>query len=343
MYSKIKSNKILKFLFKLTKYLVSFIILYLLIHTQEINLKNLYDSNLSIHIFCIIIFLNFVEFFISGIRFSILLLSQNIYISMKYIIIWTLQGRFLDSFMPSSFGGDAIKIYYLNKYLKENNKNNISNNLLFSTIITLADKAFALCGLFLLSSIFFLFKFSTNINMQNYKVYIIISLSITLIFLFFIILSINPLFLNSNFVNYIKNIKYIGSLFNECLNIMQRLALHIKHLFSILFLSILNQFISLLSLLVLIISSSSINFINVDYNFIISFFLLLPIFFFTNILGVFGGFGIGTLSIGFCLVNFLNIENGYELIFLSQSINFLARLLCIFSYIKYEKYRNFSK
>ncbi len=328
------TNRNINLFINTAKYALSIAILFYLAHKNLLSFEAIFHPQISIYIIIIALCLNYIKYFISCFRYSIFLNSQDINVNFKDICIWNLQARFFEALIPTFIGADIIKIYNLNNYLKANNTilEKEENRLFFATIFNLGDKGFALSSLFYIStlSLITLFLNYNTISILYFNEFSIFTLSITLILLIFIYFSTNNTILNFIFIKKVLEIKYLSRLIRTILNIMQKLGTKKSSLAKILIYSTINQIISISIILLLVLFSNSIYIENYTY-FILLFFFVIPIAYLSNLFGFFGGFGIGTLGIGYSLVTILNIEDGYNLAFLNQSISFLARFSCAFS------------
>jgi hypothetical protein len=89
-------------------------ILFLFFHSIDISKLSIIIKNFGIKELLFICFLVVVRNIIASIRFKILLNKQN-NIPIKTIFIHYFIGAFYNNFLPSSLGGDAIRVLLLNK------------------------------------------------------------------------------------------------------------------------------------------------------------------------------------------------------------------------------------
>lgn len=86
----------------------------------KVDIKSIFSSLNSVNPFWLALAFSlvFVGNLISGYRWKLLLATQDIYIPLKTLIFSLLVGRFFNNFLPSTIGGDIVRVYDTSKYSK---------------------------------------------------------------------------------------------------------------------------------------------------------------------------------------------------------------------------------
>jgi uncharacterized protein (TIRG00374 family) len=245
-------------------------------------------------------------------RFKVVLASQGIFVPFRLAIHWTMVGYFFDLAMPSSNGGDIIKVGYVIKWLDGTYKTK-------AVLAVALDRVLGLLGLFLLVFIFGVLGWDTLKEMPARD--FIVSLALILvIFPLFVFRMLGSKWLhNHKKINNWLDLKNWGKKLIQIRRSFNSLWESPGTVIIALTLSILNHLFWCASLLLIAFSVG-------DSVGVIEGFVVFPIAIFSNIFGVAGGFGFGTLGFDFLLFNLLSIQNGALIGLLFQSMSAFSRL-----------------
>jgi len=107
-----------KFLWLFFRVVVSGILITYLLY--KVDIKSIFSSLNSVNLFWLALAFSliFVGNLISGYRWQLLLTTQDIHIPLKTLISSLLVGRFFNNFLPSTIGGDIVRVYDTSKYSK---------------------------------------------------------------------------------------------------------------------------------------------------------------------------------------------------------------------------------
>jgi glycosyltransferase 2 family protein len=131
-----------KYIFLIFKVLVTSLLFYLII--SNVNMEDVFMTMKNVNpIFwlfaCLVALLQLI---IANIRWSIVLKQLNIGISKKKLFSYLWIGMFFNQALPSSIGGDALRVLYLHK--------NTEAGVNKSTLSVLLDRAMGITGLVIL-------------------------------------------------------------------------------------------------------------------------------------------------------------------------------------------------
>ena len=108
-----------KFLWLFFRVVVSGILITYLLY--KVDIKSIFSSLNSVNLFWLALAFSliFIGNLISGYRWQLLLTTQDIHIPLKTLISSLLVGRFFNNFLPSTIGGDIVRVYDTSKYSKD--------------------------------------------------------------------------------------------------------------------------------------------------------------------------------------------------------------------------------
>ena len=192
-----------------------------------LNDKTVFTNfNLKYDFLILSVFFYLIHYLIISFRLKIILKIIDFHLSIKNCFHLTMIGQFFNQLLPSSIGGDAIKIIYLNK---------INIRISVSTISILYDRLLGFLSLFLIVLVGQII-FKNHFDLIKINNLIILSLSIVLI--------TSMLFI---FYKLIKTNK-IKTKFKKYFNIIIDLIFNFKHFFSIFSISLLSQIVELIGI-----------------------------------------------------------------------------------------------
>lgn len=141
-----------KFLWLFFRVAVSgLLIVYLL---YKVDIKSIFFSFSSVNLFWLALAFSliFIGNLISGYRWQLLLATQDIHIPLKTLISSLLVGRFFNNFLPSTIGGDIVRVYDTSKY---------SKNTAVSMTAILIERLTGFLALLLIAAFALVFGFHT--------------------------------------------------------------------------------------------------------------------------------------------------------------------------------------
>ena len=141
-----------KFLWLFFRVVVSgTLITYLL---YKVDIKSIFSSLNSVNLFWLALAFSliFLGNLISGYRWQLLLTTQDIHIPLKTLISSLLVGRFFNNFLPSTIGGDIVRVYDTSKY---------SKNTAVSMTAILIERLTGFLALLLIAAFALVFGFHT--------------------------------------------------------------------------------------------------------------------------------------------------------------------------------------
>jgi glycosyltransferase 2 family protein len=147
---------------------------------NQVNLNELFDIlkkvDLLMVVFSIVLLL--IQIFIANLRWQYVLRYQKINLKFYKTLKFFWSGLFFNQVMPSSVGGDVIRGYYLKKQ---------GMSIESAAIGVLMDRLFGILGLVLLvlTQISFLFDILNDTSAQSGVVFIALTISAGLTFMFF--------------------------------------------------------------------------------------------------------------------------------------------------------------
>jgi len=281
-------------IFSSIKVLISFLFIYLIL--KKVNFKEVFEviknANLSLLIFAYIIIL--LNNYFLALRFKYLL---EIYFKKKlpnfFIFKLTMIGLFFNNFLPTSAGGDIVKIFYI---VKDEEKKFLSG------ISVLIDRYIGALTVMIMGAIS-VFLYKGNNKMEN----------LIFIFLFFLIFSffffsIRKIaqFFYSPFKKFIPE-----NLNKKLLNLYDSIHFYFtenkKFFYISIFISFFLQIVSIFSQYLLGVS------ILKKRLEILPFFVYIPLIWVSTLIPSIGGLGIREFSYIFLFSNFIGNENAYAL------------------------------
>lgn len=141
-----------KFLWLFFRVVVSgTLITYLL---YKVDIRSIFSSLNSVNLFWLALAFSliFVGNLISGYRWQLLLTTQDIHVPLKTLISSLLVGRFFNNFLPSTIGGDIMRVYDTSKY---------SKNTAVSMTVILIERLTGFLALLLIAAFALVFGFHT--------------------------------------------------------------------------------------------------------------------------------------------------------------------------------------
>ncbi len=141
-----------KFLWLFFRVVVSGILITYLLY--KVDIKSIFSSLNSVNLFWLALAFSliFVGNLISGYRWQLLLTTQDIHIPLKTLISSLLVGRFFNNFLPSTIGGDIVRVYDTSKY---------SKNTAVSMTVILIERLTGFLALLLIAAFALVFGFHT--------------------------------------------------------------------------------------------------------------------------------------------------------------------------------------
>jgi uncharacterized membrane protein YbhN (UPF0104 family) len=291
---------------KYFKLIISLIIVAFTIGYYGINIKIFLDINIF-DVFLLLI-IGSACLILNALRIFLILNDQNLKINFLSCLKINMIGGLFDTILPTSNGGDLVRITYYIKYFNNNFKTKI-------TSISILDR---LIGFF----IFFIFILLTGTLIHEKNNFIFEANNFFLFMTFIFICSLYVL--GSSRIKIYLNKFRLTHRFRiipimETINIFRNSK---KLLVKIFFITMINHFLIFLSLLIIF------NIYNDLYE--INFFIFIyssSIGMISSILGVAGGFGIGTLTFIEIFNNLLpEMKNVAQVIILFQIYQLIIRL-----------------
>jgi uncharacterized protein (TIRG00374 family) len=251
-------------------------------------------------------------FVVVSCRFRVILSSQGIDVSYRQAIRWTMTGSFFDLAMPSSSGGDLVKAGLVVKHVGAGMRTRAVMAVAF-------DRVLGMLGLFLLATVVSVLGWNMLRDMPG-RIFVV-GLTFVASFgplLFFRVAGSRRLFHHPE-VNRFLSERSWGQRVKQFIATFNALREHPAHLVEALGLSVLNHVFWCASLLCIarVVGTA------VDP---MEGFVVFPLAIFSNIFGVAGGFGGGTVGFDLLLSQLLNIGNGALIGLLFQALSALVRL-----------------
>ena len=100
--------------------------------------------HLPLHIFLFAFLIFTISNVIASCRLKILLATQEIFLNLGNLVRLTFMGYFFSSFLPTSFGGDVVKAFYVAK---------TSNKTMQSYTSVFMDRLLGMCSIFLIATV----------------------------------------------------------------------------------------------------------------------------------------------------------------------------------------------
>ena len=192
-----------KHVFFLLKILVSLVVVFVLYSNANADAFVALIVNMDLSVVLIAMFIQLSHVFLAAYRWKFIL--ERMFVKVDYVDILSFQwaGYFFNQAMPSSVGGDAFRIYYLQK--------NDSSSLRNSAISVLLDRIVGVIGLAILvivtAPIMFL---AVSDGVVRWGMIALISIVVLSIGLFFALGSVAEKFLRWKIVNFVHSISVYG-------------------------------------------------------------------------------------------------------------------------------------
>jgi uncharacterized membrane protein YbhN (UPF0104 family) len=250
-------------------------------------------------------------FLVVSFRFRVILESQEIAISSMQAVRWTMIGSFFDLVMPSSSGGDLVKAGYVARHVGVGRRTQAVMAVAF-------DRVLGLIGLFLLVCIVsgMGWDLLRDLPARNMVVGVAGLASLGAL-LFLRVAGARSLY---RVVDRSLSKHAWGQRVTQLVACFTVLREHPRHLFAALALSVLNHVFWCASLLCLVrVVGGKVE--------AMKGFVVFPLAIFSNVFGVAGGFGGGTVGFDLVITQLLAMENGALIGLLFQSLSALARLV----------------
>jgi len=251
-------------------------------------------------------------FIIVSYRFQLILRSQGIRVPLSYAIRWTMVGAFFDLVMPSSNGGDVVKAGYVAKHVGAGHRTRAVMAVAF-------DRILGLLGLFLLAGVAAVIGWKKVNGLQMGPILLFGSFGASVFALIvFRALGSRRLF-HSAWLNSLLQESRWGMRIRQFIASFNHLRERPGLLTASLVLSMINHIFWCASLIII---SGAVN-SNIS---VIEGFVIFPLAIFGNVLGVAGGFGLGTVGFDLLLSQLLGVGNGALIGLLFQSLSAVSRL-----------------
>jgi len=258
------------------------------------------------------LFLMLPPFLLVSLRFKLILASQGIHASLSQAVRWTMIGAFFDLAMPSSCGGDLVKMGYLVKHAEAGQGTR--------AIMTVAfDRLLGMLGLFLLAFAAGSFGWATLKEMPGRGMVVSITFVASLGTLAFLRLSgSRRLHRNATLDRFLSRSIW-GVHLKQLITSFNALRERPGSFFLALGLSVLNHVFWCASLF-------CITRVLGDTVAPTKGFVVFPLALFGNLFGIAGGFGVGTAGFDLIFSQFLAVGNGALVGLLFQTLAAVVRL-----------------
>ena len=297
---------------RLIKVLVALGVIALLVHFNRIDTASLIRLSKTWPWLLGAFGLMFPPFVIVSYRFKIVLHSQGIMVSLGQAVRWTMIGSFFDLAMPSSNGGDIIKAGFVVKHVGAGQRTRAVMAVAF-------DRVLGLLGLFLLASAVCILGWKVLNNMPERSFVLTLSLLASVgVLVIFRILGSRHLYNNQKINRVLSKYKW-GLRTIQLIGSFNSLRERPVFLITALGLSVLNHFFWCASLFCIAKAIGH----AVDP---IQGFVVFPLAIFSNVFGIAGGFGLGTVGFDILLSQLLSINNGALIGLLFQGLSAISRL-----------------
>lgn len=287
-------------------------IVFLLIHFNRVNAAALIGLTHTWPWLLAAFGLMLPPFVIVSFRFKITLQSQGITVGFLQAVRWTMIGSFFDLAMPSSNGGDAIKAGFVVKHVGAGQR-------IRAVMAVAFDRVLGLLGLFLLASIVSITGWNVLRDMPERLPVLLLSISASVgVLLCFRILGARCLYGNQKITTILSNHSW-GLRIKQLIGSFNSLREQPRYLITALGLSVINHVFWCISLLCI---AKSLGYVVEPIRGLVVF----PLAIFSNIFGIAGGFGFGTIGFDIVLSQLLKIENGALIGLFFQSLSAISRL-----------------
>jgi uncharacterized membrane protein YbhN (UPF0104 family) len=252
-------------------------------------------------------------FVVVSFRFKVILFSQGIKVSFLQAIYWTMTGSFFDLAMPSSSGGDLVKAGLLVKHVGTGYRTRAVMAVAF-------DRVVGLLGLFLLAALVSVIGWNILEDMPARKMVVFLTIVASLGSLAIFRLAGSRRLYHNPAINHYLMQRSWGMKVKQFVATFNALREQPVYLYTALGLSVVNHVFWCASLLCIVKVVGA----SVDP---MKGFVVFPLAIFSNIFGIAGGFGGGTVGFDLILSQLLGISNGALIGLLFQTLSALARLL----------------
>ncbi len=256
-------------------------------------------------------------------RFKLVLLSQGINVPFRLALRWTMVGYFFDLAMPSSNGGDIVKVGYVLGYVGAGPRTRAILAVGF-------DRVIGMLGLFLLALTVGAIGWDILESMpgRNLILFLILTLTIFPLLLLRVIGS-RKIYHNPDLNRWLDSHKW-GRWLRQIVGSFNAVREDPLTVIMTLMLSMLNHVFWCSSLLLIAFATG-----NVIPP--INGFVVFPLAIFSNIFGVAGGFGFGTAGFDLILSKLLSVQNGALIGLLFQTLSAFSRLFGLPFYLQLNK------
>lgn len=256
-------------------------------------------------------------------RFQLILASQGIDVPFIQAVRWTMIGSFFDLAMPSSNGGDLVKVGYV--------LNRVGQGLRTRAVMAvLIDRILGLLGLFLLASLVALVGWQVISTLPSRTPLLICLFGLSFgTLLGFRLLGARRLFNHLAVQKLFESGKW-GGRARQLIAAFNVLREQPRYMFAALALSVCNHVFWCFALLCIARAVGD----QVEW---MKGFVVFPLAIFSNIFGVAGGFGVGTAAFDFLLTNLLAISNGALIGLLFQGLSAFSKLAGLPFYCSIER------
>lgn len=281
--SRLAMNNFLKiFGNKFVKLLVVGLIIYLLIKSRKLDITRLYSSFTNLDALYGVLLLAMLPVLFS-VRWMLLLIVQNVYLTFATICQLTFIALFFDTILPPG-GADIARGYYLNKSLP-----NLDNKIAAYSSILL-DRIIGLFSLLVIGIIGFFMHIDFFLSQEILGKTFLFLLLVFIIFLSIILVSICFDKYRSRFVNYLSSNTYIAYVINIS-NSLKAYRENRRYLLYVFFISCLGHILTFLAIFFL---AQALGEVSLTFS---DFMGILPISFLCTQIPIGPGFiGIGLLS-----------------------------------------------
>lgn len=297
---------------RLIKILIAFGVIALLVYFNRVNTAVLTRLVQTWPWLLAAFGLMFPPFVIVSYRFKIILHSQGIVIDLWQAVHWTMIGSFFDLAMPSSNGGDIIKAGFVVKHVGAGQRTRAVMAVAF-------DRVLGLLGLFLLASAVCIMGWDVLRNMPERLLILAMSISASVgVLFFFRVLGSNRLYSNQKIDCILSKYRW-GLRIKQLIGSFNSLREQPMYLMTALGLSVVNHVFWCASLFCI---ARAVGYaVEPAQGFVV-----FPLAIFSNIFGIAGGFGFGTVGFDILLSQLLKIENGALIGLLFQGLSAMSRL-----------------
>ena len=294
------------------KVAIALVVVALLIHFNRVDATVLVNLGYTWPWLLAAFLLMLPSFAVVSLRFKVILRSQGIKVPFSQALRWTMIGAFFDLAMPSSSGGDLVKAGYVVKHVAGEQK-------MHAVMAVAFDRVVGMLGLFLLAFVAsgLGWELLRDLPARNLVVGMTFVASFGAL-LFFRVAGSRRLHRRLMANRFLANSGWGGRI-AKLITSFNLLREQPASLFAALGLSVVNHAFWCLSLFCLVRVVGA----TVDP---VKGFAVFPLAIFSNIFGVAGGFGGGTVGFDLLLLKLLALNNGALIGLLYQSLAAFARL-----------------